>query len=471
MRVNLRSTGAAVAAAFAIGFAWRVGLIEALPGNYSFDGLQRWAGREHVLVQDWLPALQLVVRACAWWGFHLSATRMTVGLLGAVAGALVVAFTGRLGGWRPAWAAVPFCVYGPFVCWTIVPYQEGIFLCALFGSLLAAANQRMRLADVLMGFVGLVRYEGWPFIVIWMMWRRDVGSLTCLWGVALWLGGKFGLHWVGARPSPIDIRDWEGMFGRFDLMKFVLNVVHHGKNILRSGGIVAIALAMVGVRRFHDRWRGLLLTWLAVQLLITAAWMIALEQAISRMLVVPAALIFPFAAVGAVALWDVAAGVHTGDDLPRRAHRFASRVGRRGVLAVPCGLFIVMAADGLWRVDRETEGTHWEKSAVGLMLRCPDCRWWVEPRQGFGPRLREDGCEAIQGVSSLRHGAHFYCAPWLSPEEADQVRPTTSSAVVWDEGRRTYRVFRKWDWAKGEPPTSTNAEASPEAHDANSGLE
>ena len=43
---------------FTIELLVRVALILTYPDNYSMDAYQRWGGREHLLIQDWLPATQ-----------------------------------------------------------------------------------------------------------------------------------------------------------------------------------------------------------------------------------------------------------------------------------------------------------------------------------------------------------------------------------------------------------------------------
>ena len=48
-------------ACLVLGFMARAAIIGAVPTNYSFDGFQRWAGRDHLLVQDWLPLTQSIL--------------------------------------------------------------------------------------------------------------------------------------------------------------------------------------------------------------------------------------------------------------------------------------------------------------------------------------------------------------------------------------------------------------------------
>ena len=443
-----RSVALAAGCTFAVALAWRVGLVLAYPGNYAFDGLQRWSGREHVLVQSWLPALQALLVACDRLGLSLWQSRVVLSAVGALSLALASAVAARLGGPRAAWAFVPFALYGPHVAWTVVPYQEGVFLCLLGGAMLLASHQRWLLADLLIGLTGLVRYEGWPFVVVWCLWRRDPRALLALWGMVAWLGAKYSFHLVGYRASPIDIRDWEGMFTRFSPSIFLRDTGYNVERLWDSGAVFWILGTVVGASLVAPRWRRLLGVWLAIQVAITCAWMIALERSMSRMLVVPIWLFAPIGAVGFARLWAVTGGAAVEGGWAReRVERLAARAGRKGMLGLAALLVAMMVYDGWWRVQREVGGMHRERAAVALMRRCPECTWWIEPRKQFGPRLRHDGCEVIQGISEFRHGTHFYCAEWVEGGEAESVRARCTSRVLWQEDRETYMVWKKWDHA------------------------
>lgn len=446
-----QSSTLAAAAAFALALAWRVALVLAYPGNYAFDGLQRWSGREHVLVQSWLPALQALLVVCDAVGLSLWQARVVLAGVGALSVGLLVAFAGRLGGPRAAWACVPFALYGPHVAWTVVPYQEGVFLALLGGAVLVAHHGRWFLADLLIGLTGLVRYEGWPFVVVWCLWRRDPRALVATWGMVTWLAAKYSFDLVGYRASPIDIRDWEGMFTRFSPSIFLRDTGYNIERLWDSGAAFWILGTVVGASLVGASWRRLLWAWLAIQVAITCAWMIALERSMSRMLVVPTWLFVPVGAVGFARLWAVAGGEAPAGGRARAwIERLTTRLGRRGLLAVLALLLSMMVYDGWWRVRREIVGMHRERAAVTLMRRCPDCTWWIEPRKDFGPRLRHDGCEVIQGISEFRHGVHFFCAEWIEGAEAEAARARCTSRVLWQEERQSYMVWREWDMGAGE---------------------
>lgn len=457
-----------VLAGVAIAWVWRLILIWMYPGNYAFDGLQRWSGREYVLVQDWLPATQMLVRICSSIGLSLGETRGAMALVGAASIGVATAIAGRLGGVTAAWACVPFALFGPHVAWTIVPYQEGIFLLLVLGAVLAALHERWVVADLLMGASGLVRYEGWPFIFIWMVWRKDLRASIALWGVATWLAGKFGFGWTGHHPSPVDIRDWEGMFTRFKIDAFFRNTGYNLERLWDSGAWIYILGCIGGAGVLRHRVRGLMWTWVLLQVAITFAWMIALERSMSRMLVVPISLIAPLGAVGLAHLYRVAMGETIPGSvvsLRQGLERTAKKLGIYGVVGLLACLLAMESYDGWWRVRREINGAHWERAAVMLMRRCPECVWWIEPRAGFGPRGRHDGCEVIQGLSPFLHGRDFYCAGWLGDEERAVAEKRLTSRVEWNDAKQSYMVWRTWE-ASLSPEQASETGSAPPAGEA-----
>ncbi|NOY27323.1 MAG: hypothetical protein GXP62_15760, partial [Oligoflexia bacterium] len=68
----------------------RLAVLLAAPTPYAFDAFQRWAGRDHLLVRDWLPGTQALIWAvAAAGGGHLlaRAALALVAALGVAAGA------------------------------------------------------------------------------------------------------------------------------------------------------------------------------------------------------------------------------------------------------------------------------------------------------------------------------------------------------------------------------------------------
>ena len=58
-------------AVFVVHLAVRLALIATYPDNYSMDAYQRWGGRHHLLVQDWLPATQSILWLTALFDLSL----------------------------------------------------------------------------------------------------------------------------------------------------------------------------------------------------------------------------------------------------------------------------------------------------------------------------------------------------------------------------------------------------------------
>ena len=119
----------------------------------AFDGYQRWAGRDHILVQDWLPVTQALIWLTAQLGGDIYVGRLVMAFVAAsAAGAgtwLAQSLAAERVGPREAttagWAFVIAALFGPWSSWGTVFYQESTFLLVLFGGLaLAAAAIRRR---------------------------------------------------------------------------------------------------------------------------------------------------------------------------------------------------------------------------------------------------------------------------------------------------------------------------------------
>ena len=107
--------------AFVLALLARVGLIATHPTMYSMDAYQRWGGRAHLLVQDWLPATQSIVWLTDIVGGGQIAARVAMSVVAAVALAAGGLCARRLGGPVAGWAFLPVVVFGPSLTWTSVP--------------------------------------------------------------------------------------------------------------------------------------------------------------------------------------------------------------------------------------------------------------------------------------------------------------------------------------------------------------
>lgn len=423
--------------ALVAGVAARVWLILRFPNNFAFDGWQRWAGRDFVLVQDWLPVVQAVIVAVAHAGGGVQVTRVVLASITAL-GAAAGVFTAYAMGGRPAaWFFAVLSLFAPYLVWGSLMYQEGTFLAVLLGGLalalragvgLSAVRLRGRswktllAADLAFGLLALIRYEGWPIVLCYLVWRRDLRALRALWGMAAW-----GLvKWAGLKghyPSRVDyFEDWRGLADRFNLHDYLEQVQSMGDLLLRCGGLAVLVLGLASAGMcWRQRGMPMVTVVLLGQLAATLLWIVGLETATQRMTVIPVVLAAVPLSVGAAELWQ----------------RFPRGRALLSAVCVGWALFCVYASAD--QVDRERARVRPEVVALGRMQACPDCRWWVVPRTGLGARSRDDGCEILQGMTRLRHGEDFWCAPWLkdlSDVEQAARQSQTDGTVRWSGDAR-----------------------------------
>jgi len=393
--------------AFLAALVVRLWLIWSYPENFSMDGYQRWAGRDHLLVQDWLPGTQAVVYSVTKLGGGILETRVAlaaVAALAVVAGALVAR---ELGGLIAGWIFVPLSMFGPFLTWTVVPYQEGAYLLTILGAIAlvlrgkrlnwAPAHRAWLLADLLAGAAALVRYEGWIFVGLYLLWRRDKRAIRAAWGAAFWLGLKLtGAQ--GYAASPVDFADWDGLTERFSSTTLTQSLRKLGRHATDTwlpalAVLGAAGAALLWRRKAGGLWMVLLL--LGLQVTATLGWMIGLETATYRMQAVPGVLLGLLAAGGA------------GLALAGRG-RWAPALAA----LVAIGLAAHFVPQGFDNARRSTRSAKWERKLVVKMARCEGCRWAVKPRRRIGTRKRHDGCEIVQGLGELRAGLDFWCTSW-----------------------------------------------------------
>ena len=283
-----------------LGLLARVMLLVLVPENYSFDAWQRWAGRDHLLVRDWLPGAQVLV--CLFAHLGIGAVKVAFAVVGALGAAGAAALAERLGSRAAGRATAALSVFGPALTWTVVPYQEGPFLALLMGGLALALSESPRkvaLGDLLIGALPLVRTEGWPVVALYLIWRRAPSALIATWGASLWLFILSIWSPVGYAPSPVDYADWNGLITRFDLGRWLGDAAQFFGQAWSAGTLLLLPLAAFGLRRVR-RTRGLGLVALVLlgQLVVTAFWIAGLEAATVRMQVIPGALLSVLAGVG-----------------------------------------------------------------------------------------------------------------------------------------------------------------------------
>ncbi len=384
------------AVGFLLALAVRLVVIGLAPWNFSFDGYQRWAGREHLLIQDWLPATQSVLWLVSSLGGGVLATRIALSVVAAAAVAAGVSLARSLGGSAAGWFFVPMGLFSPFLTWSTVPYQEGTFLLFIFGAMAAALRGRLWLADLLAGAVALVRYEGWPFVAVYILWRRDPRALRALWGAGLWLTLKSVLDLTGHASSPTDFADWDGITERFSPAMLSASLAKMASQLWMTGGWLVLLLGSVGaVDALRRRQRGawVLVLLIAGQLAAVAGWLVGLETAIVRMQVVVCMISGVFVATLGGRLWEE----------PR---------WRKLLVVAALGGSVAWSIVGVNLAQRSLRSVRWEVDLAAEWAAHPERQWRVTPRAGLGTRSRHDGCEILQGLTEHVHGLDFWCVPW-----------------------------------------------------------
>ena len=419
-------------AAFAVALTARLGLIATHPTMYSMDAYQRWGGREHILVQDWLPATQFIIWLTDGLGGGQVASRVAVSIIAAIALAAGGLCARRMGGPIAGWAFFPIMVFGPSLTWTSVPYQEGTFLCFLFGGMALALNAKAAgeratrhdwmWADIVLGGLALVRYEGWPVTILYMLWRRDPRAAIAAWGMLAWLMVKaIGID--GHPASPIHYADWEGMDTRFDWAVLGASLTKLGRISIKTGGVWLYGLllpAALTLLRRQIVGTGFFLLVLGGQLLTTVAWMVGLETAIIRMHLLPGTLAGLLCAAAVGLAWPM-------------LKSWMRAIGWLVAIVMVVGF----SRQGFQNARVSIKGVKHEARLLEKIERCGDCRFVVRPRTKIGTRDRHDGCEILQGISTLRHGDEFWCQRWGE-------RPSTfvpTHAARWKRGGYVIRAF------------------------------
>jgi hypothetical protein len=420
-------------AAFAFALAGRLVLIATYPTMYSMDAYQRWGGRAHLLVQDWLPATQSIVWLTNLMGGGQISVRVAVSIVAAIALAAGGLCARRMGGPAAGWAFLPVTVFGPSLTWTSVPYQEGTFMLFLFGGMAlaltaraagpAATPRQWMWADLIFGGLALVRYEGWPVTILYILWRRDRRALLASWGILAWLSVKaMGIQ--GYTASPIHYADWEGLDTRFDWDVLGASIKKFGRRMLKTGSgwlYAALVPAAVVLLKKKVVGTGFFLLVLGGQLLITVAWMTGLETSIIRMHLLPGTLSGLIAAVAVGIAW------------PKMG-------GRLRPLALLAGVALVIGfgRQGLQNARASLRSVKHEVRLIEKIEQCDDCRFVVRPRKKIGTRDRHDGCEIIQGISAMLHERDFWCLKW--GKRPDTFTPT--HVARWKKGGYVIRAFK-----------------------------
>jgi hypothetical protein len=424
---------------FAIELGVRLALIATHPTHFSMDAYQRWGGRAHLLIQDWLPATQTMVWGVASLGGGIIATRVLMAIAGALAMTAGAWCARLIGGTAAGWLFIPVGLFGPILTWTTVPYQEGTFLMFLFGGLAFSLAARSRslapshtlwlLADLVFGGLALVRYEGWPVTVLYILWRRDPRASRAVWGMAVWLLIKaMGIE--SHTASPVQYADWDGIVGRFDLGTFRAALARGAADLIATKGLLLLIGGPVSWWLLFKQRRPamvLLLLILLGQLAATMGWIIGLEITTIRMHAIPGVLLGLFMAAYLGTRWPTLGGL-----------------GRTAVVGGALISSLAFVDQGFNNAQQSIANVRHEARLLKKMQRCADCRFLIKPRKDIGTRDRHDGCEILQGLGTVLHGTDFWCQRWgAAPDSFD-----ASHAARWRKGGYVIREARTSDRQK-----------------------
>ena len=391
------------------------------PDAYQFDAYQRWAGREHLYIQVWLPATQVVV----WLTAKLGGTMLTLRYVFAVWGAITIGIGAllcrQIGGPKAPWFFLPMAVFGPFVVWSTVPYQETTLL-FLFFSALVVGRRYPKAGDILMGALAFVRYEGWPLIIVHCFLRRTWTSLLALWGMISWGLIKWFAVLTLHASSPDSFADWNDIgdsLNMADIIRLFRRLVvmfeSAGSIWIIVSGVVFVFLRRRSLQREH--W--MLLIAFVGQCAATIGWLLSLGVAFSRMTVLPSLFMGVLMACAYAYAWE--------------------RISRK-IRIVSALTLVFLSAWTLRdaRIDQRhlSKVTRWDRRLVQVINKCPEDTWAIVPRQHGGPRKRHDACEVVQGLTNLIAGRDFDCVSWSwgGPEATLKAR--------WDKDEKKYHIFR-----------------------------
>ncbi len=160
--------------------ALRLALVLRYPLLYDVDAYGRWLSRDHPFSAPWVPLFQVVIYLLTRFADSILAVRLLSACFGATASLAFWLLLRRAFGASVAYLGGLLLALNPlFVTFSIVPYQEGLFLTLGFLALwlaLAPGKIPWLWLTLTLALAGLTRYEGWLLsLFIWLLflWRRQ----------------------------------------------------------------------------------------------------------------------------------------------------------------------------------------------------------------------------------------------------------------------------------------------------------
>ena len=407
------------------------------PNAFQFDAYQRWAGRDHLFIQVWLPGAQIWVWLVGKFGGTMLQTRYVFAILSSISLALGSRLAQYVSSERAGLLYFPAILFGPYIVWGTVPYQESTLLIFLFSSMLLFQSYP-RISDFLMGAASLVRYEAWPLLWVHLYLRRKREALICLWGIlALMLLGILGWN-EPFMPSPDSFDDWNGL-NDVSVKKTRRLFKNFVIVLYNAGGFYFIGLGLLVFYKHKLKKEEWMLFFIFVgQLSAVIGWILSLGITFSRMLILLCIPIFVLAAAVLDRNW--------------------SKIGD-GKIIIVSG-FVILSYWSLFDAYRDNvlykESIKWEVNLLKNMRKCAFDTWEITPRPHPGPRNRHDGCEVIQGLSSMRAGQDFDCTTWSWDH------PTATMSATWNNKDQQYDIERIGEKKQYKRPTRTKTRLQPD---------
>jgi hypothetical protein len=183
-------------------FAFAAILIQRFPVIYWGDPYARLEHRHQLLVDRWLPLLQLLVDGVAVLTPDLTAVRLTLAAVGALTVLAGYRLAARVHDSRSAGVFAVLLATNPlFVALAIVPYQEILFAGLVFAGLAAHVGRRGAGPDLraalLFNLACLTRYESWVLVGLLALFEaRRVRPTARAFRTAVALAARYG--WTAA---------------------------------------------------------------------------------------------------------------------------------------------------------------------------------------------------------------------------------------------------------------------------------
>ena len=303
------------------GFLFRLILFLQFPQIYSFDGCRRIWNYEHILVLHWLPGFQILIYLFLKISHSIFALRfLLAGIAGLTCGSSYL-LGQRLFNHRVGFILATLLVFCPtFVTWSIVPYQEALFLFLIFMGIffyLSNNPSSIYLAAIFISLSCLTRYEGWilcGIIIFNMMLKGNKREKNCLYcsiyfltGIIIWLFIKNVIQIepaIGGPGGPFNnsaIENFKTLLSLdfLSMLKILwIHLIMCIYHLVWFMGIPSFCLAIVGLFFFIKEefdFKKYIMTFMIILLLLTAVRSFG-SAFTSRMFVFPIVfLLFPTA--------------------------------------------------------------------------------------------------------------------------------------------------------------------------------